>query len=78
MPDPSFSGVHHVALNVVDLEASVRWYGDVLGFVPLFPFDTEAFERRLVRHESGVVLGLTKHRDPDAEVPFSEDRKSVV
>lgn len=77
MPDPSFSGVHHVALNVVDLEASVRWYGDVLGFVPLFPFDTEAFERRLVRHESGVVLGLTKHRDPDAEVPFSERRTGL-
>jgi len=77
MADPAFSGVHHVALNVVDLEASVRWYVDVLGFAPLFPFDTEAFERRLIRHPCGLVLGLTKHHDPDAEVPFSERRTGL-
>lgn len=77
MADLRLSGIHHVALNVVDLEGSVRWYVDVLGFTPLFPFDTETFERRLVRHPSGLVLGLTKHRHPDAEVPFSERRTGL-
>ncbi len=77
MRGPSFSGVHHVALNVRDLEASVRWYVDVLGFEPLFPFDTEDFQRRLVRHSSGIVLGLTTHRHPDAAVPFSERRTGL-
>jgi glyoxylase I family protein len=72
MPDPSLSGIHHVALNVHDLEESVRWYSDVLGVVPLFPFDTDDFQRRLVRHPSGIVLGLTKHRHPDADAPFNE------
>jgi glyoxylase I family protein len=72
MPDPSLSGVHHVALNVHDLEESVRWYGDVLGFIPLFEFDTEDFQRRLMRHPSGIVLGLTKHRHPDADAAFNE------
>jgi glyoxylase I family protein len=77
MGTPSVSGIHHVALNVQDVEESARWYGDVLGFAPLFPFDTEDFERRLVRHPSGVVLGLTKHRHPDAEAPFSERRAGL-
>jgi glyoxylase I family protein len=71
------SGIHHVALNVRDIEVSTRWYGEVLGFVPLFPYDTDDFERRLVRHPSGVVLGLTKHRHPDAATPFSERRTGL-
>ena len=36
MPEISFSGIHHVALNVHDLEESVSWYTDVLGFAPLY------------------------------------------
>lgn len=73
----SLSGIHHVALNVRDVEESARWYGDVLGFAPLFPYDTDDFERRLVRHPSGVVLGLTRHRHPDAATPFSERRTGL-
>lgn len=75
--ETSLSGIHHVALNVADVEQSARWYADVLGFTPLFPYDTDEFERRLVRHPSGVVLGLTRHRHPDAETPFSERRTGL-
>ena len=71
------SGIHHVALNVRNVEESARWYGDVLGFAPLFPYDTDDFERRLIRHPSGVVLGLTRHRHPDADTPFSERRSGL-
>lgn len=71
------TGIHHVAINVSDVERSVRWYGDVLGFSPLFPYDTDDFTRRIVRHPSGVVLGITKHNHPDADAGFSERRPGL-
>jgi len=74
MTEAGFAGIHHVAVNVRDLERSVQWYTDVLGFAPLFPYDTEDFDRRIIRHPSGVVLGLTRHRHPDADEDFSERR----
>ncbi|MEV7010122.1 VOC family protein [Streptosporangium sp. NPDC051022] len=77
MSKANFSGIHHIALNVRDLDASVRWYGDVLGFSPLFPWDTESFERRIMHHPSGVVIGLTRHRHEDAGTEFSEHRTGL-
>jgi glyoxylase I family protein len=77
MSEPSFAGLHHVAVNVHDVDRSVQWYTDVLGFTPLFPFDTEDFTRRIIRHPSGVVLGLTRHNHADADAEFSERRTGL-
>lgn len=72
MADTSFTGLHHVAINVRDLEKAVQWYSDVLGFAPLFPYDTDAFQRRIMRHPSGVVIGLTRHNHDDGDAAFNE------
>lgn len=73
----TFVGLHHVAINVRDLERSVQWYSETLDFAPLFPFDTDEFSRRILRHPSGVVLGVTKHHHPDADAEFSERRTGL-
>ena len=36
MSAPSITGISHVDLSVTDLEASVKWYTDLLAMVPLF------------------------------------------
>src|SRR3954454_698026 len=77
MTEAAFDGIHHVAINVRDLERSVQWYADVLGFAPLFPYVTDDFDRRIMRHPSGVVVGLTRHKHSDADAEFSERRTGL-
>jgi glyoxylase I family protein len=77
VPKPTLTGIHHVALNVRDLDASARWYQDVLDFSVLLPWDTEDFDRRIMGHPSGVYIALTRHKHPDADAEFSERRPGL-
>ncbi|MFA7266479.1 MAG: VOC family protein [Candidatus Nanopelagicales bacterium] len=61
MTEAKIAGIHHVVLSVTDLDAAVRWYGEQLDFDVLFRWDTDDFDRCLMTHPSGVVLGLTQH-----------------
>jgi glyoxylase I family protein len=75
--DLTFSAIHHVAINVHDLERSERWYTEVLGFRRLAPFAGDRFSRVLLRHASGMLIGLTRHDDPEAVTPFNERRPGL-
>lgn len=75
MTEPQLTGLGHICLNVHDLDASVAWYGEVLGFQPLFSFDTDDFDRAILMHPSGAFVALTRHHQ--AEDGFSERRTGL-
>jgi glyoxylase I family protein len=74
---PTITGFHHVVLSVSDLDASVRWYCELLGFSEFFPWNTDDFQRRLLIHPSGAILGLTEHNGAFANDEFSERRPGL-
>ncbi|HEX9035080.1 MAG TPA: VOC family protein [Streptosporangiaceae bacterium] len=78
MNEPKLSGIHHVALNVQDIERSQRWYSEVLGLTPVSEYATDTFRRVIMLHpESGLVLGLNRHSAPIAAEPFDERRPGL-
>ena len=57
------AGLHHAALSVRDLDASSRWYSEVLGLEETFRRDEES-RRMLVMRFPGrsETLGLVDHK----------------
>src|SRR4051812_10888700 len=71
------SGYHHLSLTVRDLEASVSWYADLLGFAKMME-ETHDGGRAvvLVQPEAGLFLGLHSHDSGDLQ-PFDETRTGL-
>jgi len=69
---PTFSGIHHLAVNVSDLDASIAFYQRVFGFAPQGAIEGENLRRRLFTLPSGTNLGLTEHTPTMSErfTPF--------
>lgn len=70
--------VHHLNLSVSDLERSSGWYQRLLGLSELTRLSAEdgSWSKVLLRHPSGLLVGLTQHRRNDAQ-PFDEWRCGV-
>lgn len=75
--EPTLAGTHHISLNVHDPERSEQWYTEVLNFSRLGAYSGEDFHRIILHHPSGIVLGLSRHEHPEADVPFSERRTGL-
>jgi len=56
---PTFRGIDHFALTVTDLEASHRFYTEVLGFVAVLDFS--GIGRGYIHSPSGFTLALVVH-----------------
>lgn len=64
---PTFTNIHHLAVTVRDLDASVAFYEQVFGFEPATEIDDETLHRKLFALPGGTNLGLTQHdRGDDA------------
>ncbi len=64
---PSLAGLHHAALSVSDLDASIAWYKDVLGLEETFRQDSDT-RRVVVMRVPGLrqTVGLVEHRGAGA------------
>lgn len=73
----SLSGIHHLSLSVIDLERSVRWYGDVLGFAVTARLQRPEFNRvRLHQPDCDLTITLTCHLDASFD-GFDERRTGL-
>lgn len=68
--------VHHVNLSVSDLDRSTRWYRDQFELTELSRTANDAFTKVVLRHSSGLLIGLTRHSDNDG-IPFIESRTGL-
>jgi glyoxylase I family protein len=65
MADSALAGLHHVALSVKDLDASIAWYVDVLGLTEVIRLEAE--DRRWVILRLPATrqeVGLVEHKAP--------------
>jgi glyoxylase I family protein len=68
--------IHHLGLTVRDVDASARWYADVLGFHREGDYNSPDGTRRKVflRHDHlRIRIGLAQHQGGSAEA-FDETR----
>ena len=68
--------VHHVNFSVSDLERSTRWYEQLFGATELARLENPEWSKVILRHPSGLLIGLTQHLRNDG-LPFTEWRCGV-
>jgi glyoxylase I family protein len=78
---PQLAGTHHVALTVTDIDASLAWYRDVLGFehVPQLDYkhpDGGGHGVVTIEPRSQTVLVL-HHHDANERERFTESRTGL-
>ncbi len=61
-PMTALAGLHHVALTVADLDASIAWYRDVLGLEEEFRHEPDGRRTAVLRFPGHPdTLGLVEH-----------------
>ena len=73
---PTIPAITHVAVTVSDIEASEKWYKNVLGVGPVLDEDTGPF-RHIVFQLGTTLLGLHGFPDLATTEPFDERRPGL-
>jgi glyoxylase I family protein len=70
---PDLNGFAHLDLTVNDLQGSLDWWRDVMGFQPVYAFTGDGFVGHAVGHPSGMFIGLMQFDGSEAD-RFDERR----
>jgi glyoxylase I family protein len=63
--------LHHLAITVTDLEASVAWYETVFGLRPLLDVPHDGGLGRVLAGDDGLMIALHRHESNDGRT-FTE------
>jgi len=76
MSAPALDGIHHITLTVSDLDRSVAWYTETLGFAELQRITVNGMTKAMLSH-GGLLLTLTEHGQFAEPGAFSERRTGL-
>ena len=77
MPQPSAAGLHHIALTVTDLEASIAWYQRVFGIAYQMEEAHEGGVGKLLTDDRWGLIIVLHHHDANPGERFSERRTGL-
>ncbi len=77
MPQPASAGLHHIALTVTDLEASIAWYQRVFGIAYQMEEAHEGGVGKVLADERWGLLIVLHHHDANQRERFSERRTGL-
>jgi glyoxylase I family protein len=67
MEAPGIDGFGHIDLTVTDVDRTVRWWEEVMGFTLVNTRDTPDFKLRSVIDPSGFFIGFMSHANPASD-----------
>ena len=77
MPEVAQPRMHHLAVTVTDLEASVAWYGSIFDVHPVMDVPHPGgVGRILAGHDQQLMIALHRH-DANDRQPFAETRTGL-